>query len=196
MPPTAAVILSQLQPFNEERFDACMAHLATTHARDLTQYEMVQLHVILDLLHTVEHAQPVIGGKLDAWQRGPVVGPAYKRVVHWGRRFDEHGTQPERFSVSCKSDTIYAYKPTVAPDPDDFSPAESKAMEGAWQIVMVDHAGWKKSQDYFHNPKFPVGRVWSEARQHNAAMDWRALVRAWGEYQKLDVTSVLRLIEL
>ena len=188
------VILNQLQPFNEARFDACMAYLGQKMSADLTQYEMVKLHVVIDLIHTAFHGQPVIGGRLEAWQYGPVIDSAYNRVKRWGHRFDKYGTQPEQFDIVSRDGNKLVLRPTCEIDPDEFSPAEIDAMERAWQLVKNEHVRWSSSQDFFHNPATPIGKVWCVARENDSPIDWRDFVRAWGDQFGSDVSNSIMIM--
>jgi len=173
--------LTQLLPFNEARFDACMAYLAKKHQRSLTKYDMVKLHVMTDVYHVLEHGKPVIGGSISPWQFGPVVARAYKRMRAWEYKYDENGTEPENYRIVGKTGNSLEFNPTCAVDEDDFSPAELTALNGAWARVMVQLANFQESQDYFHGTTSFMGRAWNNARLQNRDLDWEEII---AEYEK------------
>src|SRR5580704_9195545 len=75
--------LAQLQPFNEHRFDDCMAYLAAKNCRPLSVYEMMKLHVMIDVYHAIARGKPVIGGSLSPFTNGPVSRSAKSRITQW-----------------------------------------------------------------------------------------------------------------
>src|SRR5438034_11767384 len=76
-------LLTQLQPFNDHRFDDCMAFLAAKHGRPLSVYEMMKLHAMIDVYHTLDRGKPVIGGSLWPFTNGPISRVAKSRVGQW-----------------------------------------------------------------------------------------------------------------
>lgn len=171
--------LNQLQPFNAERFDACLAYLAQSHNRTLTQYDMVKIHVMADIYHTLKYGKPIIGGPLRGWPHGPVVDSAYNRVMHWAHDWDDdHEQQPESFRIVRKTGKSFVFEPTVEVSEDDFSPAELAAMQAAWNCVMTK--GWNRSQDFFHKESF-VGRVWEKTGGNGEPIDWRDIIDAYAQ---------------
>jgi uncharacterized phage-associated protein len=173
--------LSQLLPFNEGRFDACMAYLARKHQRLLTKYDMVKIHVMADVLHVLEHGKPIIGGAISPWQFGPVVARAYKRLRAWECKFDEIGAEPENYSIAGRAGNSLEFRPTLAVEADDFSPSELTAMEGAWQKVMEQLRDFQESQQYFHGSGSFIGRAWNKARLEGRDLDWEEVI---AEYEK------------
>jgi len=188
--------LSQLMPFNEHRFDSCMALLSSKHNQELTQYDMVKLHVMTDIFHTLKHGKPVIGGPLSRWPRGPVVKEAYNRVRHWGHEWDKNDAQPDLFRILRKKNKSFYFKPIVSVGQDEFSPSELTAMEEAWKAVMTKD--WSGSQKFFHDDSTFVGRAWKAAGGDGTPIDWRDVVRAYQathpEYKIAD--EIIALISL
>ena len=184
--------LSQIIPFNENRFDACMVYLAQKHSRNLTQYEMVKLHVMADVYHTITYGQPMIGGSLEAWTNGPVVKKAYNRVAVWGHRFDETGEQSPMFNLVEQLGNANHFKPSVEADPDDFSVSEVEALEKAWDTVMSME--FRASQDYFHKPISFIGKAWHNAKLQSRAIDWNDIIDAYDTENGTDHTTLKTLI--
>src|SRR5207302_9403383 len=73
----------ELQPFNQARFDACMAWVAKQFDRTLSQYEAVKIHATADVLHVVKHHRPIIGGTFKKLANGPVALDALNRAKGW-----------------------------------------------------------------------------------------------------------------
>ena len=155
---------SQLQPFNEHRFDDCIAYLSAKYRRPLSTYEMMKLHVMIDVHHTLDRGKPVIGGSISAFTNGPVSRSAKSRVTHWRKRYEQIGEMPDGF-ILIEDEEWFRVKPTRVPEDDDFSAAELAAMEKAWQdvIPLLDEHGFPISQNYFHRDSF-IGRAWKTAQ--------------------------------
>ena len=168
--------VTQLAPFNEFRFDDCMAYLSSKYARPLSKYEMMKLHVMIDVHHTVARGKPVIGGRVAAFTNGPVARSAMSRVSHWLKRYEREGIQPDGFLVEEETDS-FRMKPTRVPEEDDFSPAELEAMEKAWGDVigLLEAKGFQASQDFFHKDSY-VGRAWMSARRRGECLDWNEII--------------------
>lgn len=188
-------ILSQLQPFNESRFDACMAFMSIANSCvKLTMYDMVKLHVMIDLYHTARHGRPVIGGSLDAWKFGPLIPDAYNRLRHWAYKFEEDGFQPENFDIVERRNRTVYFKPTIVADIDDFSPSEVWAMTESWSIVMKQYKDWSRSQEYFHQSCSPIGEAWKDAWEHETPIDWRKLLDAWARHEHTDLSDLKQIV--
>lgn len=171
-------ILDQISPFNEARFDDCMAYLSQKHERALTQYDMVKLHLMTDFFHSLERGKPVIGGPVEAWDFGPVVPDAYNRIRHWTYKHDEEGFQPDALSIVSQSGKSWQFQNSKKIDPREFSQSELDALDKAWKTIMK--LTWNQSQEFFHGASF-VGRAWSKARAQKRNIDWQELI---DEYDK------------
>ena len=146
-----------------------MAFLSSKHNQELTQYDMVKLHVMIDIFHTLQQGKPVIGGSLSKWPHGPVVKAAYNRVRSWGHEWDKNQAQPEVFRIQRKVKKSFYYKAIVPFDQDEFSPSELSAMEEAWKVVMT--RGWSNSQKFFHDDSSFIGRAWNAAGADGTPID-------------------------
>jgi hypothetical protein len=129
------VPLSQLLPFNEGRFDAALALLAEQYARPLSKYEMIKLHVLMDVEHTLAQAMPIIGGRLAPWPNGPVVVQAYERLDDWCTRYEMTGESPDEFGIEAVG-KLRRFRPLIRPERDDFSGSEWAAMQKAWDFLI------------------------------------------------------------
>src|ERR1035437_7268175 len=123
--------LSQLLPFNESRFDACMAYLARKHQRLLTKYDMVKLHVMTDIYHVVEQGKPVIGGSISAWTFGPVVGKAFNRLTFWEKQYNKNGVEPENFRFAGGEGRYPEFDAKLNVDEEEFSKTERDGVAAA-----------------------------------------------------------------
>ena len=161
----------QLQPFNECRFDDCMAHLSATHGRPLSVYEAVKLHVMIDVFHALAHGKPVIGGRFYPFTNGPVSRSAKSRLYHWEKQYQLRGTMPDGFAL-LEDGVGFRFEPTRVPDVDDFSESELAAMDAAWAaVVPVLDRGFAESQDFFHRSS-SIGRAWRAAQKRGTDLDW------------------------
>jgi hypothetical protein len=170
-------ILGRLMPFNECRFDDCMAYLAGAHRRPLGTYEMMKLHVMIDVYHTLDRGKPAIGGAFWPFTNGPVARAAKSRVRHWESRYEKTGAMPDGFMLKEEGGRLVA-TPVRVPDCEDFSAAELDAMERAWRDVIgpLDAAGgFSSSQEFFHKDSF-IGRAWEKARQRGSFLDWNEII--------------------
>lgn len=171
-------------PFNPERFDAVMAYLSKAHGRELTQRDMVKLHVMTDVFHVLAHGRQIIGGKLERWKGGAVVNPAYRRVRRFGYEWDQNETQPEHFRITGarttrKLNRVFNFAATLDVDQRQFSESELAAMERAWACVMS-----KSESDFdafFHSPDTFMGRAWQKAGKDGAAIAWDEIVDAYAD---------------
>jgi hypothetical protein len=172
-------VLAQLMPFNEFRFDDCMAYLAAKHNRALSVYEMMKLHVMIDVYHTLARGKPAIGGKVSAFTNGPVSRSSKSRVDDWHRKYERYASMPEAFVLLDDGDRVRA-KPVIMPEEDDFSPAELAAMERAWKdvVVLLEERGFEESQRFFHSASF-IGRAWAKARQRGTNLDWYEIIEEY-----------------
>lgn len=168
--------VDQLLPFNRERFDECMAYLGGRHRWPLTQYDMVKLHVMTDVFHTLRTGRPMIGGPLSRWKHGPVVRPAYNRVRRWGHDWEATGKQPAAFEVVGKRRNAFLFRPTLPVDDTHFGGDERAALGQAWRCVTTK--GWSASQRFFHAESF-IGRVWEAVGADGEPIDWNAIVDAY-----------------
>lgn len=187
-------VLNQLLPFNESRFDACMAYLSAKHSRDLTQYDMVKLHVMTDIFHALEHGKPVIGGALDAWQFGPLVEKAYNRVRRWRFVVDETGEQPEFFEFVGQKGAADRFRAREPVNDEDLSPSEVKAMTKAWDVIMS--LDWSESQDYFHSDSTFIGRAWKKAREARVGVDWDDIIDEYDRQFDENHAHIKRLVRV
>ena len=188
-------VQSQVSPFNESRFDACMAYIAARRKTALDQYDMVKLHVLIDTFHVLNYGRTVIGGKLEAWRHGPVVRPAYERIQEWTREFDHTGAEPERLRLVEKKGTVKRFEAAAPADPDDFTPSELKAMDYAWATLeaLPDMAECRR---YFHHKKTAIGRAWKSARNNGTALDWNLVIDAHDELKGENHAHVKALISM
>lgn len=186
--------LSQLLPFNEHRFDACLTYLAREHGKSLTQFDMVKLHVMIDVFHVLEHGTPVIGGDLWPWEHGAVVDRAYNRIMQWWYRLRETGEQPDNFHLEPYINKQVTFSPNKQSNYDDFSASEIEAMERAWDAIMTKD--WTDSESYFHDPKNFMGRAWTNADAENRAIDWNEIISAYDAQYDEDHTHIKTLIRV
>lgn len=167
-------VLSQVQPFNEHRFDAVMAYMSHRAKRTLDQYELMKLHALIDVLHVLKCGRPVIGGQLEAWPEGPVVHEAYFHVMGWMTRLEATGELPRYFTVGRGPGKKIECTATSAPASDDFSDSEREAMRQAWSIVTPSY---KKCKAYLHETSF-IARAYNKAkmrepeRSKNIQISW------------------------
>ncbi len=159
----------------------CMSYLSAQHARSLTKYEMVKLHVLVDFYHTIESGTPMIGGPIQAWKDGPVINPAYMRLESFRKTLIETGIQPEEYVIDTS--VKYArFRSTLRVDQDDFSELECRAMQKAWDYLMPtldSFRGFRKVEKLFHETSF-IGKAWAKARANQRAeIDWNDLIDAF-----------------
>lgn len=172
-----------------------MAFVTQRHGCDrLSIYDMVKLHVMIDLNHVAKHGRPVIGGGLNAWQFGPVIPDAFKRLRHWAYKFEESGFQPETFDIVDQRGDTFFFRPTLQIEADDFSPSEVDAMNDAWTIVMDQYKRWNQSQQYFHEAISPIGEAWKEAWDKRTSIDWRRLLDLWGKHHHVDLSDLKQIV--
>jgi hypothetical protein len=167
--------ITQLQPFNEHRFDDCMAYLSSKHGRVLSRYEMMKLHVMIDVHHVLDNGIPVIGGEIWPYTNGPVIPCAFHRVSDWIKNYEQTGETPDCFTIAENSAERYEFGPKCCPDKEDFSESEIAAMEAAWNdVIPVLVSGFDQSQRYFHEES-PIGEAWEKASQRGGALDWEEI---------------------
>jgi len=166
----------QLMPFNQYRFDDCMAYLAAKHGDELNTYELMKLHVMIDVYHTLERGKPVIGGSFWPFTNGPVARSAASRVSSWRKGYEVLGKQPDGFQLRSDAGDRLLVKPTAVPEEDDFSRSEIEAMGRAWDEVMDTlKKGFAASQEFFHGGGF-IGKAWLKARNSGLALDWNDII--------------------
>lgn len=168
--------LTQLQPFNEYRFDDCMAYLSARHHRPLAVYEIMKLHVMIDVYHTLDCGKPVIGGTIWPFRNGPVSRSSKSRISGWQHKYERDGRMPDGFSITDDGNRL-TFTPTRVPEQDDFSDAEISAMDRAWKDVveLLDKQGFAASQAFFHRDSF-VGQAWEKAKHCGQNLDWNDIV--------------------
>jgi hypothetical protein len=188
----AEPVLSQLTPFNAHRFDVCMTYLAREHGKTLTQYDLVKLHVMSDVFHVLTYGAPIIGGALERWDHGPVIRRAYDRLMSWWHRFRETGEQSDCFAAEPYMNKQVMFSPCQRTDFDDLSESEIESLERAWDTVMS--MDWTASQEFFHNPKYYMGRAWTNAKAEGRPIDWREIVDAYDLETGEDHSHIKRLI--
>lgn len=187
---------THVNPFNKDRFDECMAYLLSKHGGSLTQYEMVKIHVMADVLHTLKYGRAIIGGGIAKWRNGPVVQEAYNRVRHWAYQWEaDPAQQPEGFRIVAKEGTKFRFVAEgEAPSDRDFSSAERDTLCEAWN--RVKSMKWGTSQDFFHDPNVSfLGKVWHEAGDEGSPIDWVKLIDAYAsehpDFRHADALKVL-----
>ena len=193
----SASIISQLQPFNEIRFDSAIALLSRRHKRPLSKYEAVKLHVLMDIYHTLETGNPIIGGNLEPWAGGPVVPEAYSRIDNWCDRYDYTGDMPERFKIESTGKLRYL-TPVFDADSEDFSGSELSAMDIAWNILIPmmskGYQGYVESQIFFHSDDTFIGRAYNKAKAESRAIDWNDILDAFDAINGTDHSHIKALI--
>jgi len=183
---------SQLSPFNENQFDRCMLWFCVNKGKSLNQYDMVKLHVLTDIFHTLDYGLPVIGGTMRPWPYGPVVQDAYFRIMNV---YSVKGP----FKMSSGSGNTRQFSPSECAeiDPDDFSVSEVKAMERAWLVHKIEHPGFNDSQRYFHEPSASfIGKAYDAAQREGRNLSWEDIVTAYDEESGEDHSHVLSLMSL
>lgn len=192
-------IISQLQSFNEVRFDSAIAWLSTKHAQPLSKYETIKLHVLMDIFQTLETGNPIIGGNLEPWTGGPVIAEAYSRIDNWCDRYDYTEEMPEHFRIESKGKLRYI-TPTFDPDADDFSVSELKAMGKAWDLLMPmmrqGYGGYLASQEFFHSDETFIGRAYNKAKAESRMIDWNDIIDAYQDIEGVDLSHIKSLINL
>jgi hypothetical protein len=189
-------ILSQIIPFNEARFDACMAFISARHKEPLDTYEMVKLHVLIDSYHMIEYGRPVIGGRLEAWRKGPVVPSAYQRIQGWVQEFDRTGHHPDHLKM-METDGPKRFMAEVSPDPEDFTSTELKAMDLAWtQLKALAGPNKVEAKRFFHTKKSHLGRAWKAAKNNGTAIDWTKIIDEYDELHNTDHSHIKPLIRI
>lgn len=190
--------LSQLQPFNEARFDSAIAYLVRKNQRPLSKYEIVKLHVLMDIIHTLGHGSPIIGGKLEAWDLGPVVDEAYARLETWCNQLEYDDGELDNFTVEVRGKRKYL-SPKFTADPEDFSASELQAMEQAWAqfIPMMDRGftGYKESREYFHSDDTYIGRAYNKAKAESRDIDWNDIIDAYDQIHQTDHSDIKLLMQ-
>jgi hypothetical protein len=185
--------ISGIIPFNEQRFDACMAHIIRRANVPLTKYDMVKLHVLIDVYHTLHRGKPIIGGALERWPHGPVVKKAYDRVDFWDHRHQESGQQPRPFLIFERhgSKTQYGIPANAEVEDPLFSPAELRSIEDAWRFY--ESLG-KKAYDFFHSEDTFIGKAWAAAKVQGNPVNWMTIIDAYDAEFQTDHSHIKALI--
>ncbi len=188
--------ITQLQPFNEFRFDDCIAYLAYLYGHPLSIYEAMKLHVMIDVYHVLDRARPVIGGTIYPFTNGPVSRSSKSRVSAWQNRYEKFGQMPEGFEFIDQG-AFLKIKPTRMPDADDFSVSEIDAMNLAWRDVVerLEREGFNASQEFFHGKGF-IGKAWNKARQSGRNLDWEDIINEYDKENGSDHSRVKSLLRI
>ncbi len=172
-----------------------MAYFGTKYGRKLSQYDMMKLHILSDIFHTLETGSPMIGGSLEPWKHGPVVKNAYNRVACWAYRYDQTGEQPDRFRLVDQQGNSNRFEPTAPPDEDDFSDTEKAAMQKAWETVIPLLDNWNKCERFFHAPDASfIGCAWANATQAGRDIDWHDIVDCYDRFHQTDHSHIKTLM--
>jgi uncharacterized phage-associated protein len=186
--------LSQLMPFNEERFRECMAYLAHVKAQSLSQLYLVKFSLLIDLFHVLRCGKPVIGGSLAPWELGPVVQEAYRVCVDWRTDYDRYGRNPVGFKVvALGSGGKLKLKAAGEVDLDNFSAYEIESMECAWEEI--GHLNIPSLRHYTHSPDTFLGFAYSSAKAANRLMDWYEIIDAYDRFRGENHSAIKALIQ-
>jgi hypothetical protein len=183
-------IITQLIPFNPSRFDLCMAYLAhEVYRRPLTLFEMIKLHVMLDVYHVLEHAHQAIGGELEPWPYGPVVAPAYQRLknLEEQREQSNHQFQPAQYSIIDAD--ITGFQPTTA-DFDELAPSEQAAADRAARLLKP--MSFDDVYRFFHSDDTFMGRAYNIAKRETRAIAWPDIIDAHDQLHGTSLASLKR----
>lgn len=180
----------ELQPFNQARFDACMAWVAKQFDRTLSQYEAVKIHALADVLHAVAHHRPIIGGTFKKLPYGPVALDALNRAKEW--KDDKHAP----FELTDKLGNTMLFKPKPGPTHEAmFTPSEREAiLEAAGTVFSMTFSA---SQKFFHGEAGKgnyLGRAWSKTPKENASISWDTILKAYADYTGHEITPLKALI--
>jgi hypothetical protein len=191
--PSSPGRVTALQPFNQAQFDACAGYFAWKVRRPLTQLDLIKLHVLTDFFHILARGRQVIGGEFLAWQHGPVVEDAYKRVSGWRRNFDRDGDQPPCLQVVGIEEGRCQFTATGEPDLDEFSQSEIEAMD---QAVKTYNGlkGPQSANSFFHGENSYFGRAWRSAREGARGIDLIELIEGYDVQTGEDHADVKTLI--
>jgi hypothetical protein len=182
----------QLQPFNQARFDACMAWIARVFNRTLSQYETVKIHALADVIHVVKHHRPIIGGTLRKLPYGPVDLAALNRSKEW----QTDPNAPMEFSGKQGNALFFARK--AGPTRESmFTRSEQEAILDAARTVFG--MTFDESQRFFHgecagSDKGYLGRAWRRTRGDNARISWEAILNAYAEQSGEDAEQLKSLV--
>lgn len=188
--------LSQLKPFNPSIFDEVMGFYGQRYKQVFDQYEAMKLHVVIDVLHTLETGQPLIGGPLYAWDYGPVVSSAYQRIS-----LCANGDATKPVEKIGEKGTRKFFRATAAFDEENFTRPQLAIFEKAWQLVKS--MPFDRSQRYFHgiDNDNAIGYAWKRAKQRHPGaakppMDWLDILHGAEKLESLDVAHIRTLVEL
>jgi uncharacterized phage-associated protein len=187
--------VSQLKPFNASLFEDVMGFLCARYDATLTQYEVMKIHIKVDVEHTFKTGQPVIGGPLRAWPFGPVVPSAYGQV-----KDAIEANKVDGLEVCRNEGRTHWLRFLNKVSEDDFSPLQVEIFDAAF--AKVRSMPWKQSQAYFHGDGEPnaIGYAWKLARKRQPTgkppIDWWDLIEGGEKYDKLDLEHVKLLMAL
>jgi hypothetical protein len=180
----------ELQPFNQTRFDACMAWVAKAFDRTLSQYEAVKIHALADALHVVRFHNPIIGGTLKKLPYGAVALNALNRAKRW--KIDKDAP----FEMTDKNGNAMYFKRKPGSTREAmFTPAERQTiLEAAGTVFSMTFAA---SQKFFHGESGEnnfLGKAWSNTHKANAPISWDAILTAYAAQTGADVAALKSLI--
>lgn len=181
----------ELQPFNQVRFDACMAWVAKQFDRTISQYEAVKVHALADALHVVRHHRPIIGGTLRKLTHGPVNLDALNRAKQW----EKDRTGP--FELSARRGNALFFAPRPGPACESmFTASEREAILDAAKTVFSMTC--EESQRFFHGETDSgddfLGKAWRKTRGDKTAIDWAAILDAYADQTGEDAASLKSLV--
>lgn len=180
----------ELQPFNQARFDACMAWVAKQFDRTLSQYEAVKIHALADALHVVRFYTPIIGGTLRKLQNGPVALNALNRAKSWGA--DDEAP----FKLTDTRGKTLFFTPKSLPTRESmFTKYEREAiLESASKVFSMTFA---QSQNFFHGETDEqnsfLGKAWRKTSVDKAPISWNMVLKFYADEtgQNLDELKAL-----
>jgi hypothetical protein len=185
-------MIYELQPFNQARFDACMAWVAKEFDRSFSQYEAVKIHALADALHTVRYHNPIVGGRLRKLRHGPVDLDALNRSKDWS---DDDKSSPMS-PVAKRGKCIYFARKPGPTHEDMFTPSELDAIRDAARIVFS--MTFAESQKFFHGDQDGsntfLGKAWKATKSDKAPISWEDIVTAYSKETKHDAAQLRALI--
>lgn len=180
-------VLSQLAPFNEDRFDAVMGFISARSNRTFDQYELMKLHVLIDVFHVLKYGRTVIGGQLYAWPLGPVMSDAYYYAM---RDCPKIG----HLMVTRIGRKRKGFTATSCPTREDFSESEMEVMREAWRTFIP--MSRNERETYFHTAKSFLGRAYMKAKSgqpdeaRDIEMSWADVIDEYAAEMHLDADYV------
>jgi len=180
----------ELQPFNQARFDACMAWVARQFDRTLSQYEAVKIHALADALHVVRFHNPIIGGALRKLKHGPVALDALNRAKGW------QDDKDAPFDLSAKRGNAMYFAPKSGPTREAmFTPSERQAILDAARTVFA--MTFDESQKFFHGEADKddfLGKAWRKTQRNKVLISWDAILNAYSAQTGQDAAELKALI--